>query len=124
MGDIQDLRQAVVERNQVAEAVVRFQLVEAHQLVGHRDAVDALAALVQFADAGEDAAVLFQAEIVGLQLAGGLYIKAVVEQDGPEHEALGVDSTRCIIKSPPHAAELATVNYGLDIICNICHITG
>jgi hypothetical protein len=27
----------------------------------------------------------------GLQLAGGLYIEAVVEHDGPEHEALGVE---------------------------------
>ena len=68
--------------------------------------------------------MLFQAEVVGLQLTGGLYIKAVVEQDGPEHEALGVDSTRCVTKSPPHAPEPATVNYGLDIICNICHIMG
>ena len=89
--DIQDLRQAVVERNQVAEAVAGFQLVEAHQLVGHRDPVDALAALVQLAHAGEDAAVFFEAEIVGLEFTGGLYIKAIVEQDGAEHETLGID---------------------------------
>ena len=32
-----------------------------------------------------------QAEVVGLERAGGLDEEAVVEQDGAEHEALGVD---------------------------------
>ena len=50
-----------------------------------------LAALVELAHALEDAAVLLQAEVVGLERAGGLDVEAVVEQDGAEHEALGVD---------------------------------
>ena len=50
-----------------------------------------LAALLQFAHAAEDAAVLLQAEVVGFQRAGGLDVEAVVEQDGAEHEALGID---------------------------------
>ena len=58
--EIGDLRQAVVERDQVAEAVAGFQLVELHQLVGDGDAVDLLAAFLQLAHAPEDAAVLFQ----------------------------------------------------------------
>ena len=53
-------------------------------------AVDLLVAVLQFAHAPEDAAVLLQAEIVGLQGAGGLDVEAVVEQDGAEHEAFGV----------------------------------
>ena len=82
--------QAVVERNQVAEAVAGFELVELHELVGHGDAVDVLAALLQLAHAAEDAAMLLQAEVVGLQRAGGLDVQSVVEQDGAEHEPLGV----------------------------------
>ena len=88
--EVGNLRQAVVERDQVAQAVAGFQLAELHQLVGDGDAVDLLAALVQFAHALEDAAVLLQAEVVGLERAGGLDVEAVVQQNGAEHEALGV----------------------------------
>jgi hypothetical protein len=38
--------------------------------------------------------VLFEAEIVGLDRAGGLDVKRVVEENGPEHEALGIDIRR------------------------------
>ena len=89
--EIGNLRQAVVERDEVAEAVAGFELVELHQLIGDGDAVDLLAALLQLAHAPEDAAVLFQAEVVGLERAGGLDVEAVVEQNGAEHEALGID---------------------------------
>ena len=89
--DVGNLRQAVVQRDQVAQAVAGFQLVELHQLIGDGDAVDLLAALVEVAHALEDAAVLLQAEIVGLERAGGLDVEAVVQQNGAEHEALGVD---------------------------------
>ena len=89
--EIGDVRQAVVERNQVAQAVAGFELVELHQLVGDGDAVDFFAALLQFAHAAEDAAMLFQAEVVGFERAGRLHVKGVVEQDGAEHEALGID---------------------------------
>ena len=89
--DVGDLGQPVVERNQVAQAVAGFELVELHQLVGHGDAVDLFAALVQFAHAPEDAAVLFEAEVVGFERAGRLDVEAVVQQDGAEHEALGID---------------------------------
>ena len=82
--------QPVVERDQVAQAVAGLQLVELQQLVGDGDAVDALAALVQVAHALEDAAVLLQAEVVGLEGAGGLDVETVVEQDRAEHESLGI----------------------------------
>jgi hypothetical protein len=53
-----------------------------------------LAAVLQFAHALEDAAMFFEAEVVGLERAGGLDVKGVVEEDGPEHEALGIDIGR------------------------------
>jgi hypothetical protein len=39
----------------------------------------------------EDAAVFLEAEVVGFQFAGGLYVKAIVEHDRAEHESLGID---------------------------------
>ena len=50
-----------------------------------------LAAVVQILHAREDAAVLFQAEVVGLERAGHLKIDGVVQQNRAEHEALGID---------------------------------
>jgi hypothetical protein len=64
--EVGDVGQAVVERHEVAEAVAGFELVELHQLVGDGDTVDAFPALLEFAHAAEDAAVLLEAEIVGL----------------------------------------------------------
>ena len=56
-----------------------------------RDTVDPFASLVQVGHSREDAAVLFEAEIVGLERSGGLNVEAVVQQNGAEHESLGVD---------------------------------
>jgi len=38
--------------------------------------------------------MLFEAEVVGLERTGGLDVEGVVEEDGPEHEALGIDVRR------------------------------
>ena len=92
--DVGNLWKAIVQGNQVAQAVAGFQLAELHQLVGDRDAVDLLAALVHVAHALEYAAVLFQAEIAALQSAGRLDVETVVQQNGTEHEPLGVDIRR------------------------------
>ena len=88
--EVRNVRQAVVEGDEVAEAVAGFELVELHQLVGDGDAVDALAAILEFAHAAEDEAMLLQAEIVGFERARDLDVEGVVEQDGAEHEAFGV----------------------------------
>ncbi len=88
--EVGNLRQAVVERDQVAEPVAGFQLVEPHQLVGDGDAVDFLAAFVQLPHAPENAAVLFEAEVLGFQGTGGLHEETIVEEDAAEHETLGV----------------------------------
>ncbi len=86
--------QAFVERDQIADAVHRFELVLLHQLVGDGDAVDTLAAVVQLAHAQENAAVLLQAEVFGFERAGDLDIERVVHQDGAEDETLGVEIYR------------------------------
>ena len=88
--EVGNLRQPVVERNQVAQAVAGLQLVELQQLVGDGDAVDRLAAILKVAHPLEDAAMLLQAEVVGLEGAGGLDVQTVVEQNRPEHESLGI----------------------------------
>ena len=89
--DVGNLRKAVVEGYQVAQSVAGFQFAELHQLIGDGDAVDFLAALVHVAHALENAAVLLQAEIVDFERAGRLYVETVVQQNGTEHEPLGVD---------------------------------
>ena len=65
----EDLRQAVIQRDQVAEAVDGLELVLLHQLIGDGDAVDALAAVGQVAHAQEDAPVLLEAEILRIEEA-------------------------------------------------------
>ncbi len=82
--------QAFVERDQVADAIDGFELVLLHQLVGDGNPVDTLAALVQLAHAQEDAAMLFQAEIVGFEHPGHLNVERVIHQDGAQNEALRV----------------------------------
>ena len=86
--EVGDLREAVVERNQVAEAVAGFELAEFHELVGDGDAIDVLAALVEIAHAAEDAAMLFEAEVVGLESAGGLDVEVFVRR-AVEDETVG-----------------------------------
>ncbi len=88
------MRKAVVERDQVAEAVAGFELALLHQLVGYGDAVDALAALVEFGHALEDAAMFLQAEVGGLDEARHLHEGGIVEKDRAEDEPLGVKVDR------------------------------
>ena len=92
--EVGNLREAVVERDEVGEAVAGFELVELHELVGDGDAVDAFAAILNLAHACEDAAMFFEAEVAGFERAGSLDVEGIVEQDGAEHEALGVDVGR------------------------------
>src|SRR5690348_2676725 len=85
---------AFVERDQVADAVDRLELVLLQQLVRDRDAIDALRACIQLAHAQKDAAVLFQAEVVGIQRAGYLDIQRIVHQNRAKDKALGVEINR------------------------------
>ena len=63
----EDLRQAVVERDEVAESVDRLELVLLHQLIGDGYAVDALAAFGQIAHAEEDTPVLLEREVLDVE---------------------------------------------------------
>ena len=56
-----------------------------------RDAVDLLAALVQFGHAQEDAAVFLQREIVLHDDAGDFDETGIVQQHRAENKSLGVD---------------------------------
>ena len=87
---VRDLRQPVVQRNQITQPVDRFELPLLHQLVRDRDAVDLFAAVVQVLHARENAPVLFEAEIFGLKRARDLQIQVVVQQNRAEHESLSV----------------------------------
>ena len=49
---------------------------------------------MQFAHAQEDALVLFEAEVVGRQNAGGLQKGGIVAHDGAQYEILGVEIGR------------------------------
>ena len=88
--EIRDGRQTVVELNQIAKPVDRFELVVLHQLIGHRHAIDAFAAIIQLRHPREDAAMFFEAEIVGLKGAGDGDERYVVHQNGAEHKTFGI----------------------------------
>ena len=88
--EIGNLRQSVVERDQIAEPVHRFQFAETEQFVRHRHAVDLFVARVQFAHPPEDAAVLFEREILLHDHAGDFDETGIVQHHGAENKALGV----------------------------------
>src|ERR1019366_2078071 len=92
--EVGDLGKTVVERDQVAQPVYRFQFVVAKQLVGQRDAVDLLAALMELGHPPEDALMFVETEIAGLQGAGNLDENGVVQQNRAEHKPLGIDICR------------------------------
>src|ERR1700682_1530765 len=79
--EIENPWQAVIQRYQIAEAIAGFQFVIAQQLIGERDAIDPLAAMIQLSHALEDTAVLFEAEIVAFDCAGYLNEVRIVHQD-------------------------------------------
>ena len=88
--DIEGLRQPVIERDEVTQSVAGFELVTAHQLVGQGDAVDLFTAVMDFGHAGENAAMLLYAEVVGLQSAGRLDKVRIVQQNGSKDESFRI----------------------------------
>ena len=89
--EVRDLRQAVVERDQVAQAVHRFQLVIPSSSLASVTRSMLLAARMQFGHAREDAAMLLEGEIVVVQDARDLDETGIVEQHRAEDEPLGID---------------------------------
>ncbi len=59
--------------------------------VAERNVVDGAAEIDELGHAAEDAAVGFEGEVGGRDALGGLVVEVVVEQDGAEDGALGVD---------------------------------
>ena len=66
-------------------------MLELPEFVGHRHDIDALAAIIEFAQAAEDATMLLDREVVRVERAGDLGKRPVVHHDDPEHELLGFD---------------------------------
>ena len=71
-----------------------LQLALAMQLVGERNQVDGLLRLAQLDHLAENAPVLIEEEILGLQLFDRRVQRVVIEQDGAQHAALGVEILR------------------------------
>jgi len=88
------LRQSVVERDQVAEAIDRLQLAVLHQFIRQRDAIDALTSLVQISHPQENALVLFQAEVFGCERARYLQKRRLTAHDGAQNKSYRVDIVR------------------------------
>ena len=79
--DVEDLGQTVFERNHVAQAVHRFELGVAHQLVGYGDVIDLVAAGLEVQHAAKDTAMLVETEIVSIQTRCDRYELLVIEKD-------------------------------------------
>ena len=71
-----------------------FKLAVFEQFIGDGHPIDLFAAIVQIFHPREDAAVLFEAEVLGLDAARGLQVDRIVQQDRTEHEPLGVQVRR------------------------------
>ncbi len=89
--EIRNVRQPVIERNQIAQAVDRLQFVVAKQFVRDGDPVDLLAALVQFAHARKNTAMLFERKVVVRYNSGNIDKARMVQQDRSEDESFSID---------------------------------
>ena len=76
---------------------------------------------VQLAHAEEDAAVLFQAEVVGFERAGYLDVERVVHQNGAQDEAFGVEIGRESTFERDVGPGLYGVTAGLSVVGVIRH---
>ncbi len=74
----------------ITQPVDRFQLVISQQFVRYRDPIDLFIALVDLRHAHENAAVLFEREILVCEQARDVDEPRVVEKDRPQDESFGV----------------------------------
>ena len=89
--DVGDARHAVGERSEIGRAAGGFEFAVAVQLFGERDEVDGLLRFAERDHLHEDAAVLIEKEIFGAQIFDSGVERVVVEHDGAENGALGVE---------------------------------
>ena len=87
-------RQALGEGGEIGDAADGLGLLEARERVGEGNDVDGRARVGELGHAQEDAAVGIEGEIVGLDRFGGFGVGGVIEQDGAEDGALGVEVGR------------------------------
>ncbi len=88
--DVGDAGHAVGEGGEIGSAAGGFKIAAAVEFFGEGDEVDGLLAFAEGDHLGEDAAVLVEEEILGLEIFDGGVEGVVVENDGAEDGTLGV----------------------------------
>ncbi len=87
---MRQLRQSLIQRDQVREAVNRYKLALRAQFIGNRDAVYQFTTLGQIAHPREDPSVLLEAEVGWRQHgSNGVEIR-MVQQNRTKHKTFGV----------------------------------
>src|SRR6267143_5358392 len=89
--DVGDARHAIGEGGEIGRAAGGFEIAAAVKLFGESDEVDGLLAFTEGDHLGEDAAMLIEEEIFGLEIFDGGVEGVVVEDDGAEDGTLGVE---------------------------------
>src|SRR5713101_7068112 len=89
--DVGDAGHAVGEGGEIGRAASGFEVAAAVELFGEGDEVDGLLALAEGDHLSEDAAVLIEEEIFGLEIFDGGVEGVVVEDYGAEDGTLGVE---------------------------------
>ena len=92
--DVGRPRHAVDQRRDVGRSADRVELARARQFLLQRDEVDRRPALGQRDDLVEDPAVRVAVEVLGAQHLHGEVVGVVLDQDGPEHRAFGLEVVR------------------------------
>ena len=94
LGDVDGGRRLVREARQVGAPADRLELVLALERLGDRDDVDRLAPLEQVQRSGVDPPVRLPVEVGRPQELGDLDDRVAVDEDGPEHRLLGLETLR------------------------------
>src|SRR6185437_11725090 len=85
--------QTFSEGGQIGDSADGFDFFAAGEFFGKGDDIDGATGIDEFRHAGEDALMRVEGEVFGTELFGGLVEGVVVEQNGAEDGALGVN--RC-----------------------------
>jgi len=88
--DVRDARHAVHQLRQIGGAAGGFQVSLAVQLLGERHQVDGLLRFAKHDHLLEDAAVLVEEKVLGLELLDCRVEGVVIQQDGAQHAAFGI----------------------------------
>jgi hypothetical protein len=89
--DVADPRHAIGERGKIWSAAGGFEFAYAVQGFGERDQVNGLLVFAERDHLIEDAAVLFQEKIFGLEIFDGGVEGVIIEQNGAKNGAFGFE---------------------------------